>query len=184
MFRKIEFSFKNLEGESHSTMSEAPRLKIVIVGDGGCGKTSFVKRHLNLGFTMRYIPTIGVDVSVLMFRGDKGHTNLSIWDCSGQEKFSGLQSGYYIGAHAYIVMFDLNSKTSYMNSKIWVSTILAHHKREGTPPLIVLCGNKVDIEDRPALEIDTTLQYYDISAKSNYNCEKPFLHIIRTLTNS
>jgi len=53
---------------------------------------------------------------------------------------------------------------------------------------IVLCGNKVDCKDRKVKPKDIqfhrkkNLQYYDISAKSNYNFEKPFLYIIRKLT--
>ena len=62
----------------------------------------------------------------------------------------------------------------------------------------MLCGNKVDINNRavsiayqnngwyvwPRLagNIDS-LQYYDISAKSNFNCEKPFLWLARQLLN-
>jgi hypothetical protein len=46
---------------------------------------------------------------------------------------------------------------------------------------IVLCGNKVDVKERKVKAKTITfhrkknLQYYDISAKSNYNFEKPFL---------
>lgn len=53
---------------------------------------------------------------------------------------------------------------------------------------IVLCGNKVDCKDRKVKPKDIhfhrkkNLQYYDISAKSNYNFEKPFLYIARKLT--
>ena len=52
---------------------------------------------------------------------------------------------------------------------------------------IVLCGNKVDIKDRKvkaksiAFHRKKNLQYYDISAKSNYNFEKPFLWLARKL---
>ena len=53
---------------------------------------------------------------------------------------------------------------------------------------IMLCGNKVDIKDRKVKAKSTVfhrkknLQYYDISAKSNYNIEKPFLWLARKLT--
>jgi GTP-binding nuclear protein Ran len=64
-----------------------------------------------------------------------------------------------------------------------------------TPPKVaytlgipaVLCGNKIDIADRKVTPKSITfhrmknLQYYDISAKSNYNFEKPFLYICRRL---
>ena len=57
---------------------------------------------------------------------------------------------------------------------------------EGIP--IVLCGNKVDVKDRKVKAKTITfhrkknLQYFDISAKSNYNFEKPFLWLARKLT--
>ena len=50
---------------------------------------------------------------------------------------------------------------------------------------IVLTGNKVDIKDRKVkaksivFHRKKNLQYYDISAKSNYNFEKPFLWLAR-----
>merc|ERR1712080_180335 len=52
---------------------------------------------------------------------------------------------------------------------------------------IVLTGNKVDIKDRKVkaksivFHRKKNLQYYDISAKSNYNFEKPFLWLARKL---
>jgi len=53
---------------------------------------------------------------------------------------------------------------------------------------IVLTGNKIEIKDRKVKAKQITfhrkknLQYFDISAKSNYNFEKPFLWIARKLT--
>ena len=52
---------------------------------------------------------------------------------------------------------------------------------------IVLVGNKVDVKERKVKAKQITfhrkknLQYYDISAKSNYNFEKPFLYLARKL---
>ena len=52
---------------------------------------------------------------------------------------------------------------------------------------IVLCGNKVDIKDRKVKAKQITfhrkknLQYFDISAKSNYKFEQPFLWLARKL---
>ncbi len=52
---------------------------------------------------------------------------------------------------------------------------------------IVLVGNKVDVKERKVKAKGITfhrkrnLQYYDVSAKSNYNFEKPFLWLARRL---
>ena len=53
---------------------------------------------------------------------------------------------------------------------------------------IVLVGNKVDVQDRQVkpkqivFHRRKNLQYYDVSAKSNYNFEKPFLYLIRKVS--
>jgi len=53
---------------------------------------------------------------------------------------------------------------------------------------IVLVGNKVDVKDRKVKAKQITfhrkknLQYYDISAKSNYQFEKPFVWILRKIS--
>jgi GTP-binding nuclear protein Ran len=89
-------------------------------------------------------------------------------------------------------MFDVTSRITYKNVPNW------HRKSDGgclgstdanagdlvrvceNIP-IVLCGNKVDVKERKVKAKTITfhrkknLQYYDISAKSNYNFEKPFL---------
>ncbi|GJV12296.1 GTP-binding nuclear protein Ran-3, partial [Tanacetum coccineum] len=68
--------------------------KLVIVGDGGTGKTTFVKRHLTGEFEKKYEPTIGVEVHPLDFFTNHGKIRFNCWDTAGQEKFGGLRDGY------------------------------------------------------------------------------------------
>ena len=89
-----------------------------------------------------------------------------------------------IQGHAAIIMFDVTSRVTYKNVPNWHRDLV--RICENIP--IVLCGNKVDIKDRKVRPKQITfhrkknLQYYDISAKSNYNFEKPFLWLARKLT--
>jgi GTP-binding nuclear protein Ran len=52
---------------------------------------------------------------------------------------------------------------------------------------VVLVGNKVDVKNRQVKPKQVTfhrkknLQYHEVSAKSNYNYEKPFLYLARKL---
>lgn len=80
-------------------------------------------------------------------------------------------------------MFDVGSRITYKNVPKWhkdLSRIM-----ENIP--IVLVGNKVDQKDRKVKARQITfhrkhqMQYYDVSAKSNYQYEKPFLWILRKL---
>jgi GTP-binding nuclear protein Ran len=165
---------------------ESTKIKVIIVGDGGVGKTVFVNRHRTGEFTKNYVATMGVDVNPLLFSTTEGLVVLNIWDCAGQEKFSHLGPAYYKDAQAAIIMFDVGSRTSYKNLNYWYNEV-----SKIAPDIpIVICGNKCDIQERKVFPRDITfhrfhnLQYYDISAKSNYYYEKPFLYLIQKVLGS
>ncbi|KAJ2003945.1 GTP-binding nuclear protein gsp1/Ran, partial [Coemansia sp. S85] len=164
-------------------MAEIPKFKLVLVGDGGTGKTTFVKRHLSGEFEKKYIATIGVEVHPLKFTTNKGEIIFNTWDTAGQEKFGGLRDGYYIQGQCAIIMFDVTSRITYKNVPNWHRDLV--RVCENVP--IVLCGNKVDIKERKVKAKTITfhrkknLQYYDISAKTNFTSVKPFLWLARKL---
>jgi len=76
--------------------NDIPTFKCVLVGDGGTGKTTFVKRHLTGEFEKKYVATLGVEVHPLVFNTNRGSIRFNVWDTAGQEKFGGLRDGYYI----------------------------------------------------------------------------------------
>jgi GTP-binding nuclear protein Ran len=108
-------------------------------------------------------------------------------------------------------MFDVTSRLTYKNVPTWhrdlvrcaaqrcayIQHPLCLHSGADTHAFaqvrvcenipIVLCGNKVDVKNRQVKAKQVTfhrkknLQYYEISAKSNYNFEKPFLYLARKL---
>ena len=167
--------------------SQIRRFKLVLVGDAYVGKTTFVKRHQTGEFEKRYIATLGVNVVPLTFYTNKGVVILNVWDCAGQEKFAGLDDGYYIGADAFILFFGMDSKASYRNASHWLKKITDYTGRFDRSRPIIVCGTKCDLpntrlmpsemKDRALLEHP----FYFISAKSNYNYEKPILAVIQNL---
>lgn len=168
---------------SYSSITQPKKFKLVLIGDGGVGKTVLTKRHKTGGFEMKYIATMGVEVSRLRFHTSAGEVTFNIWDTAGQEKFGGLSDGYYIDADAAIIVFDLTANCTYKS----VPEYYEKFKLKNPNAPVVLCGNKVDCKYRKVQPEDITfhrqvnIQYYDISVKSNYNFEKPFLYIIRKL---
>jgi len=76
------------------------------------------------------------------------------------------------------------------NSDLFISFIFSNRDliRICRKISIVLCGNRVDVEDRILRAKSITfrrkhnLPYYGISPRSNFNFEKPFLWLARRLT--
>ena len=149
-------------------------------------------------------PTIGAAFLTQKCRLEDRVLRYEIWDTAGQEKFGGLRDGYYIQGQCGIIMFDVTSRITYKNVPNWHRDL--ERVCENIP--IVLCGNKVDVKvwhllvrRRPVVDIQhlstsqerkvktgnvtfhrkKNIQYFEISAKSNYNFEKPFLWLARKL---
>ncbi|KAL0415314.1 UNVERIFIED_CONTAM: GTP-binding nuclear protein Ran2 [Sesamum latifolium] len=174
-----------------------PSFKLVLVGDGGTGKTTFVKRHLTGEFEKKYerkclfLSDLTSDCDELLLQlnastrllSNFGKIRFYCWDTAGQEKFGGLRDGYYIHGNCAIIMFDVTARLTYKNVPTWHRDLC--RVCENIP--IVLCGNKIDVKNRQVKAKQITfhrkknLQYYEISAKSNYNFEKPFLYLARKL---
>merc|ERR1711998_641503 len=170
-------------GDSMAVQQEVPQFKCLLVGDGGVGKTTFVKRHVTGEFEKKYVATIGVEVNPLPFDTNRGRICFNVWDTAGQEKFGGLRDGYYIQGQCAIIMFDVTGRITYKNVPVWYRDLM--RVCENIP--IVLVGNKVDVKERKVkvkqinFHRKKNLGYYDISAKSNFNYEKPFLSLAKKL---
>ena len=171
--------------DSKSSQSPIAEYKLILCGDGGTGKTTFVKRHLTGEFEKKYIVTLGVEVHPMDFYTSIGKIRFMVWDTAGQEKLACLRDGYYIDANCAIIMFDVGSRITYKNVPKWFKDI--SRVCDNIP--IVLVGNKVDLADRKVKARQILfprkhgIQYYDISAKSNYQFEKPFVWLLKKLTN-
>lgn len=81
-------------------------------------------------------------------------------------------------------MFDVTDRLTYRNVPNW------HRDIDRVCPNIpvVLCGNKVDVTERQVAPKSInyhrrkSIAYYEISVKSNYNYEKPFIYLLRELS--
>lgn len=88
-----------------------------------------------------------------------------------------------IQANCAVIMFDVTSRITYKNVPKWYKDLV--RICDNIP--IVLVGNKVDVKDRKVKAKQIVfhrkkgLQYYDVSAKSNYHFEKPFIWLLRKL---
>lgn len=122
-------------------------LKVIILGDGGVGKSCLMNRFVSDKFDSCSFHTIGVeflnkDITV----GSETYT-LQIWDTAGQERFKSLRTPFYRGSDICLLTFSVDDKYSFQNLAVWKKEFLfyADVREQASFPFIVV-GNKVDVE--------------------------------------
>jgi len=122
-------------------MSKRRRVfKIVLLGDGGVGKTSLLHRYLGKGFTGQYKMTLGAEFSIKRM----GNDVIQIWDLAGQPTFSTVRKSYYVGGVGALILFDVTNRNSLENVMRWAEEIISN---TGYPVPLMLVGNKIDLRE-------------------------------------
>jgi GTP-binding nuclear protein Ran len=73
---------------------QVPVFKVVLVGDGGVGKTAFVKRFAAGELGCRFDAAKGAEVRPLEFSTSVGNVIFNVLDTAGQEHFAPLRAGF------------------------------------------------------------------------------------------
>ena len=176
------------------------RAKIVLIGDGGVGKTALRRAWLGEGFKTEYLMTIGADFAsqeITTYHSATKTTydiKFQVWDLAGQPRFKAVRDLYYRGAIGALVFYDVTNQESYMNLVEWIQSYWNLNAIGKSPLLIV--GSKCDLRDNPAFpnqvsshygkeyaaEITKLLKhkygfsvhYIETSAKEDINIDKVF----------
>ena len=135
--------------------------KIVLIGDGGVGKTTLVNILREKDFQDKYIATLGVEVYPIT----RGNKRYNLWDCAGSDKFKCLGDGYYIQAQGAIIMCDPSICESIKHVEKWsknfkrvvgndIPIVYVINKSEFLPEgfhddrfIKISCKNKENIEE-------------------------------------
>ncbi len=145
--------------------------KIALIGDGGVGKTSFVNALQGNVFHGRYVATLGVEVSPICLPSIPD-VCFNIWDCAGVAKFGGLRTGYFPNSHAAIVMFDLVSEATSVDTAKWIQ--LFREVCSDAP--IIYVANKSD-----AASYEAPVQSFACSSKYGTGLVDPMRQIVQLL---
>lgn len=135
-------------------------VKLVLLGDSGVGKTSIVTQYVSGTAPGSVKPTIGAAFVTKEIVVDDQQLELLIWDTAGQEVYRGLAPMYYRSALIAIVVYDCSRQQSFDTVSYWIKEL--KNNVDGNI-VILVCGNKVDLEDQKV--IDSTVA--QASADSN-----------------
>ncbi|MHA1233713.1 MAG: Rab family GTPase [Promethearchaeota archaeon] len=155
------------------------RIKVIIIGEAGVGKTSLVKRFVSGHFTKDYRTSIGANLFIKELNLNSGNNvSIQIWDIAGQERWKKMRHLYYKGAHGALIVGDFTRENSFEQVKEFWNQDLNKYCDEIPKILIV---NKVDLDSIISNnEIEKLAQAINVktiiftSAKNGQNVEKAF----------
>jgi small GTP-binding protein len=127
-------------------------IKIVLIGDGATGKTSYFSRITSgdtdeYKFNRTYDATRGCNICQIEYLIGRYNITVHLFDTAGQEKFGDLRDSYLMGADGVILMYDLTdivTKKNVFNKWIpEIKRIVTDSKISPYIPIAVV-GNKND----------------------------------------
>ena len=162
------------------------KLKIVVVGDSGVGKTNLIRRFIQDDFQSNSKATVGVEFFSKSFKMNDNVFKIEIWDTAGQERYKSITAAYYKGAKGGLVVYDVTSKTSFDNVDNWVSEI---KEKASTDMKTMMIGNKIDLKDERAVSTEEALEkakllelpLMEASALDSTNVKQAFYDLLKEM---
>ena len=110
-------------------------MKMVIVGNGACGKTWLLITYTTNKFPDKYIPTVFENYETNLLIDGRSY-RLGLWDTAGQEDYDRLRPLSYPDTDCFLVCFSITSPSSFEDVREkWLPEI--KHNCPATPFLIV-----------------------------------------------
>jgi Ras-related protein Rab-4B len=173
---------------AQSTESYEYLFKFLIIGSASTGKSCILHRFLENSFKNDSTHTIGAEFGSKVLSIGSRNIKLQIWDTAGQERFRSVTRSYYRGASGALLVYDITNRESYNAVTNWLTDV----RTLASPNIvIVLCGNKKDLEDQRQvtfLEASRYAQEHDLlfletSAFTSENIPESFHQCARIILN-
>ena len=162
------------------------RLRLVLIGDSGVGKTSLLSKYVDNKFDITLINTCGIDFKTKTLNIDGKMVKLQIWDTAGQERFRSITPTYCRNANGIILVYDITEIKSFKSLSFWVDEFSKH-----SPPNVgtMLLGSKTDLSLQRIVSEDmgrATAQsikasFFEVSAVTGENISTAMETFVKTI---
>ncbi len=169
-------------------MSSQEKLKVVLLGESGVGKTSIISQFISGIFNSDSMSSLSAQyiTQVVELKDINKVIKFDIWDTAGQEKFRALAKIFYKDAKVICLCYDISSRNSFVELKdFWYEQQVKLNA--SSDPIFAVVANKSDLYDKSqvpdeegkafAKEINGIFQ--STSAKSNTGIHTLFDNIAR-----
>ncbi|XP_070505864.1 ras-related protein Rab-18-B-like [Chironomus tepperi] len=162
------------------------KLKILVIGESGVGKSSLMLRFTDDKFDPNEQPTIGVDFKVKNLDIDGQRIYLQIWDTAGQERFRTLIPSYYRDATGAILVYDVSKMNSFQKLETWLEELEINTNRNITKMIV---GNKIDLQNMRKVDREMGKKFakqqralfVETSAANNINVQMAFEELVKKI---
>ena len=162
--------------------------KLILIGDGGCGKTNILSRYINQKFQNDTKATIGVELSSKTFTINNDKINAQFWDTAGQEKYKSMTAAYYKGALGALIVYDITKKYTFESIDRWITDLTNTADKRIK---IILLGNKSDLEEQREVSREEgemkakeyNIAFMETSALNGNNIEIAFNKLVEEVYN-
>jgi Ras-related protein Rab-11A len=175
-----------IEEVKSSEVKEDYKLKVVVVGDSGVGKTNLIKRFITNTFSENSKATVGVEFISKSYKINNQVFKIEMWDTAGQERYKSITAAYYKGAKGALIVYDTTQKTSFENIDKWMVEIKDKASKDMK---LMIVGNKTDLKDSRQVDTNEALQkakdleasLMETSAKDGSNVKEAFYDLLKEM---
>jgi GTPase KRas protein len=160
--------------------------KIVVIGEGGVGKSALTIQLTQQMFVFEYDPTIEnsyrkqIDV-------DGRAVVLDILDTAGQKEYSAMRDQYLRQGQGFLMVYSIDNFESFKKLKELHAQLLRVKDEPSYPAVLV--GNKIDLEEYR--EVSTQegqeaakamgVPFFETSAKTKTSVVEPYVQLVREI---
>ncbi|KAL7071406.1 hypothetical protein ACQ4LE_009140 [Meloidogyne hapla] len=165
---------------------QLPTYKLVVIGEGGVGKSSLTIQFFQKQFLDYYDPTIE-DQYIQHCEIDGQWVILDVLDTAGQEEFSAMREQYMRNGRGFLLVYSVTDEQSFHEAKKLYQQVLRVKDSPEYPVLLV--ANKIDLLSQRkvseqqgrqlAIELNN-IPYIETSAKDPpVNVDSAFHELVR-----
>lgn len=140
-------------------------LKILVIGDSGVGKTTFIRKYCENIYNDNYCMTIGIDYACKTVSHNDNNIKLHIWDIGGNHNYMNLIRHYYSDSFGIILCFDISNRKSFDNLDVWMEHIKQYTTNRVS---FILLGLKQDNDKIRTVSHEDIINFMNDHKDENY----------------